>query len=377
MMKRSIHYRLLFPLLLLSVLVSCNKLRNWKYNPPNVLLISVEGLNRALPCYGDTVLQAPNIERLARRAVVFEDALAQHPSAKEALTSIFTGWYPNLFWTIPGEGPYLNSLFPGLESGDYRIAFPGLKPQDKSAYDPIRVAHFADKAELETPTAAGNAGVTEQVYGLWSKYEGDPFFINAHYQMKAVLQDSNQVAYQDALTEVDREVGRLLDQLMDIQEASNTIVILLGVNPMGIGPKDLEREYFKPQYVKVPFLYYDFRQDSSYRVPQLTELRSLFPTLVERCFVDGQKTHACNAPTVQQILDGNFGKIQYPGIGISNNSRYHALYTSELLHLTEYEGKRELFRLSNMQAEQLPADSVVMDSLGYIYHRKYTLSTVD
>jgi hypothetical protein len=164
---------------------------------------------------------------------------------------------------------------------------------------------------------------------------------------------------------------------MEIEEASNTIVILLGVNPMGIRPKDLEREYFKPQYVKVPFLYYDFKQDSSHRVPQLTELRTLFPTLVERCFVDGQKTHACNAPTVEQILDGDFGKIQYPGIGISNNSQYHALYTPELLYLTEYEGKRELFRLSNMQAEQLPPDSLVMDSLGYISHRKYTLSTVN
>lgn len=377
-MKRSIHYRLLWPLLLLSVLVSCNKLRNWKYNPPNVLLVSVEGLNRALPCYGDTIFHAPNIERLAMRAVVFEDALAQHPSAKEALTSIFTGWYPNLSWTIPGEGPYLNSLFPGLESGDYRIAFPGLKPQDRSAYDPIRVAHFADKAELETPTAAGNAGVTEQVYGLWSKYEGDPFFINAHYQMKAVLQDSNQVAYQDALTEVDREVGRLLDQLMDIQEASNTIVVLLGVNPMGIGPKDLEWEYLKPQYVKVPFLYYDFRQDSSYRVPQLTELRSLFPTLVERCFVDGQTTHACNAPTVQQILDDDYPENAFPDIGLSMGRDQYAVYTSDWLYLFEpHENKKELFSLSFPQAEQLLQDSILMDSLRRISGRKYLQSTVD
>ena len=340
-MKRQTRYRLLWPLLLLSVLSSCNKLRNWKYNPPNVLLISVEGLSRALPCYGDTVFQAPNIDRLAMRAIVFEDALAQHPLAEEAMTSIFTGWYPNLFGTIPGEGPYLNSLFPGLESGDYRIAFPGLKPPGKSAYDPIRVAHFANKAALETPNADGNAGVTEQVFSLWSKYGGDPFFINAHYQMTAFLRDSNQVAYQDALTEADVEVGRLLDQL------------------------------------KVPFLYYDFKQDSSHRVPQLTELRSLFPTLVERCFVDGQQTHACNAPTVQQILDGDFGGIKYADYGRSSSLKYHSLYTPNLLYLSDYEGNRELFRLNGLQTEQLPSDSVLMDSLRYISHRKYTLSTVD
>lgn len=45
--------------------------------------------------------------------------------------------------------------------------------------------------------------------------------------------------------EVDVEVGCLLDQLMDIQEASNIIVILLGVNFMGVLVGDFEWEYFK------------------------------------------------------------------------------------------------------------------------------------
>ena len=376
-MKRQICCRRLWPLLLFTVLFSCNKLRNWNYDPPNVLLISVEGLSRALPCYGDTVFQAPNIDRLAMRAVVFEDALAQHPLAEEALTSVFTGWYPDLFPAYPENGLYLNSLFPGLASGDYRIAFPGLKPRGKSAYDPVRAAHFSEKAALKIPKATGNVGVTAQVFTLWSAYEGDPFFINAHYQMEAILQDSNQVAYQDALTEVDKEIGRLLDQLMDIQEASNTIVILLGVNPMSVPAEDLERKHFMPQYVKVPFLYYDFKQDSSQRVPQLTELRSLFPTLVERCFVDGQKVHGCNAPTVQQILDGDVGGIQHTAFGISNSARYHALYTSDYFYLTEDEGPRGLFNLKDIAPVHLYSDSDLMDSLEVVYQRKSKLSVTD
>lgn len=377
-MKRLILHRFVLPLLLVSVLSSCNKLRNWKYNPPNVLLISVEGLSRALPCYGDTVFQTANIDRLAMRSIVFEDALAQHPSAQHALTSIYTGWYPEHALTYTDDGLYLNSLFPGLESGDYRIAFPGLTELKEGITAPIRVIKPVRQAELEkVDDSEGNEAVTRQVFRLWSKYEGEPFFINAHYQMEATLQDSNQVAYQSALTEVDEEVGRLLDQLMEIQEASNTIVILLGVNPMGVRVKNMDCGYFKPQYVKAPFLYYDFRQDSSLRVPQLMELRSLFPTLVECCFIDGQEVHACNAPNIQQIADRDFGDIRYHDISLCGDGNCFAAYTPDFLFIYKTGGQKELFRLDSFRSERPLKDSVLTDSLMRISSAKQTQSKID
>ncbi len=369
--------RFLLLLILALGFASCNKLRNWKYNPPNVLLISVEGLSRALPCYGDTVFQTPNIDRLAMRAVVFEQALAQHPTSLHALNSIYTGWYPRLTLTYPDDGPYLRSLFPGLGSGDYRISFPGLAAAFQKSEAPVAWLTDVQQAEAEPPRQAGNPGVTQQVVNILEKYEGDPFFINAYYRMKATQNTSSEAGYQEALTEVDQEIGQLLNELMSRQEASNTIVVLAGLNPMGVAPRNLSRNSFSPEFVKVPLLYYDFEQDSSRRVPHLTELRSLYPTLSKRCLEDGQEQPACNAPSIPQMLEGSFREMAYSEVGLCNDRRYFAAYTAEWFYLSEAGGVKELFSLSGTQAKLLPADSTLLDSLKHAFQQKYRLSAVD
>jgi hypothetical protein len=362
-----------FPILLLiTCSFSCNKLRNWKYNPPNVLLISVEGLNRALPCYGDTTFDTPNIDRLAMRSVVFEEALAQHPTSLLALTSIYTGWYPSLTEPFPGDKKYAHSLFPELEAADYQILFPGVESVQDSPY---WATQWVEQDDVETPEKIGNSAVTEQVLTLWSKFENSAFFINAHYRMTTVGSGGSDASYQAALSQVDREIGKLLDELMERQEASNTIVVLVGLNPMGILQADSPAQLM-PSFVKVPLLYYDFEADSSRRVPHLTELRSLFPTFAERC-VEGRKPHPCNAPSLQQMLDGSFRSIQYSALALSQGTYHTATYTSDYLLLPGPAKKRKLFRLSGLNAEQLNADTTFSDSLATMASRKYKLSTVD
>ena len=124
-------------------------------------------------------------------------------------------------------------------------------------------------------------------------------------------------------------------------------------------------------------LYYDFEQDSSRRVADLTELRSLYPTLWERCLEAGQKIQACNAPSLSQILNGRFREIPYGETGLSNDRHYFAAYTSGLFYLSEFEGKEELFSLAPPHSEQLPGDTVPMDSLRRIFRQKYELSVMD
>jgi len=61
---------------------------------PNVLLIAVDDLFTSISAYGDRRVTTPNLDSLARRGVVFEQAYCQYPMCNPSRTSIMTGLRP-------------------------------------------------------------------------------------------------------------------------------------------------------------------------------------------------------------------------------------------------------------------------------------------
>lgn len=61
---------------------------------PNVLLICVDDLKPVLGCYGDPIAQTPNIDRLAKRSILFENAYCNQAVCSPSRNALLVGLRP-------------------------------------------------------------------------------------------------------------------------------------------------------------------------------------------------------------------------------------------------------------------------------------------
>jgi choline-sulfatase len=94
-----------FLLIIISKLLSCSEsslkqvsqedILSKKSEKLNVLLIIADDLNCDLGAYGNLIIKTPNIDRLAERGVLFENAHNQYPLCGPSRASFMTGMYTN------------------------------------------------------------------------------------------------------------------------------------------------------------------------------------------------------------------------------------------------------------------------------------------
>ncbi len=97
------HQRLTIPLKIFSVFIilllygSTNALAQKRLESKpkyNVLFICVDDLRPELGCYGNTIVQSPNIDKLAKQATVFKNHFVTVPTCGASRLSLLTGKWP-------------------------------------------------------------------------------------------------------------------------------------------------------------------------------------------------------------------------------------------------------------------------------------------
>ncbi|MFZ1946415.1 MAG: sulfatase-like hydrolase/transferase [bacterium] len=225
-----------------------------KSRPVNLLLISVDTLRPDhLGCYGHIEASTPTIDALARRGVVFEDALASVPLTLPSHTSMLTGLSPlshgvrdNSNFKLADDFVTLAEVLRanGYSTGAVVGAFIldsryGLK-QGFDTYDD-NLTGGSQGSIFGYPERPADA-VTRSALA-WLEGAREPFFLFAHYydphapytppgQFREAFRTQ---PYDGEIAFTDHEIGKLLGALRSSKRLDRTLVVLVSDHGEGLG----------------------------------------------------------------------------------------------------------------------------------------------
>ena len=216
---------------------------------PNILWLVAEDFGPELACYGTKQVATPNLDRLAARGVRYTRAYSTAPVCSASRSAFMTGMYQ----TTIGAHNHRSHRDDGFK----------LPPGVRVIPDRMRDAGYATANVRQFPTAVGFAGTGKTDWNFTREgkaFEFDrwddvkarrPFFAQVNFQEThrdfhaPRMADPAQVEippyypdhpvtrrdwadYLDAASELDRKVGKILQQLEADGLADSTVVVFIG-----------------------------------------------------------------------------------------------------------------------------------------------------
>jgi arylsulfatase A-like enzyme/tetratricopeptide (TPR) repeat protein len=280
---------------------------------PNVILLTLD-TTRAdhLACYGYSRVKTPNLDSLARRGVLFEQAAATSPLTLPSHCSILTGMYPTYHGVRINGNTALNeqqtTIAEVLSAQDYQCgAFIGAFVLDGRWGLKQGFQHYDDQFDLKkykhldlgAVQRPGNEVMDVALDWLEEK-KNSPFFAWIHlYDPHTPYEPPEPYRseygpkgpsglYDGEIAFMDEQIGRCLSWLDNNGLEENTILILVGDHGEGLGSHgEGTHGYFIYDYaVHVPLIIVTpFEDLQGVRVPSQVGIVDIFPTLMEIAIV--------------------------------------------------------------------------------------------
>jgi N-sulfoglucosamine sulfohydrolase len=225
---------------------------------PNILLIVSEDHGAHLSCYGDTIIQTPHLDKIAKDGILFRNAYVTESVCSPSRSSILTGLYPHQsgHFGLASMGYHfvgdVQNVYALLKRRGYRTGMIGklhLNPADSFPIDfhPIKGSNFQK---------TGLSRYAEHA-GTFMTQSDEPFFLmvnipEAHFPFQDVVEGkpekpltAKDVAgfpyigfenerinaivanYYNCFLRLDETVGRIMDRLQTSGKKENTLVIYL------------------------------------------------------------------------------------------------------------------------------------------------------
>ena len=289
-------------LLLISMLASSQNKK--QLPPPNILWIVSEDNSPMLRCYGDKFATTPNLDRMASKGFLYTHAYANAPVCAPARNTILTGVYANSNGSQNMRSHYRRSdrvpMYPALmrKAGYYctnnaKEDYNFDKQDTRNIWDESsKKAHYKNRKPGQPFMAVFNLGVSHES----SIHKSIPSK-DLHHRPKDVTlppyhPDTKEfrhdwAQYYDKIEQLDKQVGKLLDELEKSGLADSTIVFYYGDHGGVLGRS---KRFVYETGTRVPFLI---------RIPKL--YKGYFPAAKPGMKVDRIISFVDLAPTLLSL----------------------------------------------------------------------------
>ncbi len=235
---------------------------------PNILwIVSEDNSSHWLGCYGNDQAKTPRIDALAKEGALFEHAYSNAPVCAVARATILTGVYSPTMGTqhMRSRHPIPARYKPNvsyLRAAGYYCTnnaktdynFDG---KDNSYWDESsNKAHYKNRPEGKPFFAIFNLGVSHESSLFKGKAAESKRLQPGEIDLPPYLPDLPEIRkdyarYHDRITQMDSDVGRILDELEKKGLSENTIVIYTSDHG-GILPRG--KRYLEETGVKIPMV---------------------------------------------------------------------------------------------------------------------------